>query len=423
MNRHLAIYIARRYFIEKIRQKNKKRTKNSVFSGKNFVRFLTNLSMFGVCIGTAALIVVLSVFNGLETLTREQFSLHNAELKITATQGKSFPCDTLLLKQITALEGVEALTQVIEDNALIRYKTEQVVANVKGVSDNFLAQTKLEDCLIAGTFSLRQGTHPRMILGAGVAFQLSLNLADQMNPIQVWYPKRDRKLSLNPEKSFYRRAILPGGMFSLAQSYDFNNVLVPLNFMEKMLKYEGRRTSLEIKTTNSVSPEQLKPTLEHLLGNTYQIKTREEQQATILRAVKLERLFGFVTFALILAIASFNVFFSLAIVTIEKKRDIATLFTLGATPRLIRHIFLCEGLIIAILGGGTGLLLGFLVCLLQQQFGIVSLGVSSAVVDAYPVRMKTADFLFSALTVFLITLAAAYLPAQKASKLPIVPSL
>ncbi len=414
---NVALYIAKRYFREKKKKGESSGKHKGVFSGKNFIRFLTNLSMFGVSIGTAALVVVLSVFNGLEDLTKGMFRLYNPELRVTVKEGKSFEVTQKLIQEINRISFVNTVTEVIEDNALLKYNDEQLVVNVKGVSENFLTQTDLSEYLIQGNSTLTENEFPKMILGAGVAYQLSVQLNNRMVPLEVWYPKRDKKLSLNPEKAFYRQSILPSGIFSLDQNYDFNNVIVPLQFMEKLLKYEGRRTSLEIKLTQSKRVEEAKEKLEKLLGDGFEIKTAAEQQASILKAVKLERLFGFITFAVILGIASFNVFFSLAMLTIEKRRDIAVLFTMGATPWTIRSIFLVEGGIIAGIGGGIGLGLGFVICFLQQKFGIVSLGVATSVVEAYPVQMRVEDFGFSALTVVIITLIAALIPAQKASKI------
>lgn len=415
----VALYIAKRYFRDKKERTEKSVKQKGVFTGKNFIRFLTNLSMFGVCIGTAALVVVLSVFNGLEDLTKGMFRLYNPELKVAIKQGKSFGITEELINDIKTIPFVEAVTEVIEDNALIRYRDEQLVVNVKGVDQSFFSQTDLSEYLIQGSLDLEKEGYPKIILGAGVAYQLSVQTDNQLIPVEVWYPKRDRKLSLNPDRAFYKQSIMPSGIFSLGQSYDFNNVIVPITFMEKLLKYEGRRTSLEIKTTQKDKIEEVKVEVQQLLGENFEVKTSEEQQASILKAVKVERLFGFITFAVILGIASFNVFFSLAMLTIEKRKDIAVLLTMGATPTLIRAIFLMEGGIIAFIGGGLGLFLGFLICLIQQEFGIVSLGVATSVVEAYPVAMQLEDFIFSALTVIVITLIAAIVPAQKASNVVI----
>ncbi len=375
--------------------------------------------MVGVCVGTAALVVVLSVFNGLEDLTRTMFRRYNPELKISATQGKAFEVPQGFVNRLERIPHVAAITEVIEDNALLRYQEEQLIVNAKGVSDNFLQQYDLSPYLVSGTIALYEGSTPRALLGAGVAYQLSVSLSNLMVPLQMWYPKRDRKLSLNPERAFYRQAILPAGIFALEQSSDYNAIIVPIAFMEELLKYEGRRTSLEVKVTSPTHLVEVQKEIRATLGDTFIVETAEEQQATVLRAVKIERLFGFFTFALILGIASFNVFFSLAMLAIEKRRDIAILFSMGATAALVRRIFLWEGLLIALIGGGLGLLLGFLICYIQQTFGIVKLGVTSSIVEAYPVKMQMADFVFSGITVIAITLLAAFLPAHKASKVSV----
>jgi len=388
----------------------------NLFIGRNFISILSNISIFGVGIGTAALIIVLSVFNGLEELTRGMFRAYNAELKVSPKRGKSFTYTKDMRQKLINVDGIDAITEVIEDNALLKYGDAQIVANVKGVSENFIEQYDLEKQLVSGEIKLKENGVNLALLGIGIKYQLSIQLNNDLLALQIWYPKRDKKISLNPNNAFYRQSIFPGGVLSIDQQFDYNQVIVPLTFMEKLLKYEKRRTSLEIKANNRDNLSQIQKEIQNILGDEFQVHNEEEQQASILRAVKIERFFGYITFAFILGLASFNVFFSLAMLTIEKKKDISILLSMGASQSMIRSIFLMEGAIIGFIGGASGLLLGFIICFIQQEFGIISLGVNNPLVESYPVKMKFYDFFYTGFTVFFITIIASLIPARNSAR-------
>lgn len=389
------------------------------FASQNFIRILSNIAMLGVGVGAAALVIILSVFNGLEDITKSMYKMYNPELKIEAVRGKSFPADSLFLARLKALPGVVSLTEVVEDNVLLRYQDRQKVVRMKGVSLNYLSQYKFDTAVVYGSAQLlSERGEPMALMGAGVQYELGVSLKDEFTPLQVWYPVRDRQFSLNPEKAFVRNAIRPGGIFMIEQLYDQGNIIVPIAFAQDLLRYDGRRTSVELKAEPG-KVRAVQKSAKALLGEGFSVKTLEEQQENILRAVKIERLFVFITFTFILAIAAFNVFFALAMLAIEKKKDIAILRAMGAGSGQIRRLFLYEGGLIAFTGAALGLLVGGLVCLLQQQFGIVKLGVISSVVQAYPVSIKWEDFAITALIVIAVTLVASFVPARNAAALQI----
>jgi lipoprotein-releasing system permease protein len=373
--------------------------------------------MIGVAVGTMALVIVMSVFNGLEDLIRGLFASFDAELKVEAVLGKSFEVDSLWLDGIQNVEGVAVLTEVIEDNALLDYNGNQLVATIKGVSDNFLDQDRFSRGYFWGDTTLGNDLRPGAIMGRGVGFFLSVNLKDVNVPLKVFYPKAPRSAAtLNPNQLYSSASLEPVAFFSVERQFDDEYVIAPLKFTRELLNYGNKRTSLEIKISEGYSIDEVQENLKAHLGPDFSVKNTDEQHAGLLRTVKLEKLFVFLTLSFILAIASFNIFFSLSMLAIEKKKDIAMLKALGAKDKLIREIFLKQGAMIAVVGAAIGLVLGFAIVWLQESFGLVSLGIASAVVDAYPVRMVWTDFAWITAVVILITLVASWRPAWIASR-------
>lgn len=373
--------------------------------------------MIGVAVGTMALVVVMSVFNGLEGLIKSLFASFDAELKIEAAVGKSFEVPEAWLTDIRSSDGVAILTEVIEDNALLEYEGNQMVIRLKGVSDNFLDQGRFSRGYFWGDTTLGDILRPAAILGRGVGFFLSVNLENINTPLKVYYPKTPRSAgSIDPRQLYNSGTLEPVAFFSVEQQFDDHYVIAPLAFAEELLNYGQKRTSLEVKVAEGYAVKSVQESLKKLIGTDFLIKNTDEQHAGLLRTVKLEKLFVFLTLTFILAIASFNIFFSLSMLAIEKKKDIALLKVLGATDDLIRGIFLKQGALIALSGSTIGLALGYMICWIQKSFGLVSLGISSAVVDAYPVEIVLADFIWISIAVISITLAASWRPAWIASQ-------
>ncbi|MFC3416351.1 FtsX-like permease family protein [Algoriphagus hitonicola] len=407
---NLSYFIAARYF----RSKKK----------RNFIAVLSTISMVGVAVGTMALVIVMSVFNGLEDLIRGIFASFDAELKIEAAVGKSFVVDEEWLGNIRQVEGVAVLTEVIEDHALLDYRGNQMVGTIKGVSDNFLDQDRFSKGYFWGDTTLGTDKRPAAILGRGVAFFLSVNLDDFNVPLKVFYPMAPRSAATLDPSQLYASAILePAAFFSVDRQFDDEYIIAPLRFTQELLNYGDKRTSLEVKVADDYRIGEVQERLKKELGEEFLVKNTDEQHAGLLRTVKLEKLFVFLTLTFILAIASFNIFFSLSMLAIEKRKDIAILKAMGAPNRLIRSIFLKQGALIAFSGALIGLVLGYLVCLAQQNFGLVSLGISSALVDAYPVKMIFWDFIWISLAVVGITLLASWRPALIAARVDTVKEL
>jgi lipoprotein-releasing system permease protein len=372
--------------------------------------------MVGVAIGTAALVIVLSVFNGLEDLIRSLHSTFDPEIKITSTLGKSFLMDEELRNKVEGIQGVEVVTEVIEDIALLKYRDAQMVVRVKGVGDNFLKQTNLGQSIVAGDLKLNEGGVDYAIIGRGIQYSLSISPSNDFYTLQVFYPRNVRVGTIDPTKLYNRKNIMPGGIFAIEKQYDENYIFVPLDFAQELFEYKGKRTSLEIMTAPGARLNQVQARLKSLLGEEFQVLNRDEQHSGLLKAIHIEKLFVFITFSFILAIASFNIFFSLTMLAIDKKKDIAVLYSLGANDAIIKNIFLAEGAIIAFSGAFFGLLGGLIICWLQQTFGIVSMGMETSVLDAYPVKMQFQDFLYTAISIIIITFVASYRPAMIATR-------
>ncbi len=379
--------------------------------------------MIGVAVGTMALVIVLSVFNGLEDLIKGLYASFDAELKIEPAKGKSFEVEDEWLRGIAEMEGVEVLTEVIEDNALFKYGENQLVATLKGVSDNFLSQRRFDKGYFQGEMSLGKEGQPQAIIGRGVSYFLSVELDQDFELMQVYYPKAPRAGSIDPNSMYNREVIMPVGIFSIEKQFDDEYIIVPLDFAQRLLNYGDKRTALEIKVVEGYDVQRLKRRIRERVGEDFLVKDSDEQHASLLMTIRLEKLFVFITLTFILAVASFNIFFSLSMLAIEKKKDIAVLFSMGAPQSLIKSIYIKEGAIIALSGALVGLLLGFVICWLQDTFGLVSLGVTSSIVESYPVKMQVSDFVYTSLSVIMITFLASYRPALIASRVQTVAHL
>lgn len=372
--------------------------------------------MFIVAIATSALIIVLSVFNGLEDLLRSLNTSFDPELKIEVVKGKSFEFTPTLKKKIESVKGVQIVTEVIEDYAYIRYRDADMVVTIKGVSDNFIDQHRLDSHISDGRLRLREKGVNYAIVGSGVQYALSIGIEGNIYPLQVYYIKNLKSGTLDVSKLYARRDIQPGAVFKIEKNIDESYVMLPLDFVQDLMDYGNKRTSLEIKTMEGADTAEVQRQLKSLLGESFSILTNEEQHKDLYKLLKMEKLFVFFFFALLVVIASINIFFSLMMLAIDKKKDMAVLSALGAQGFLIKRIFLTEGGIIAFWGAAAGLLLGATICLLQNQFGLVGMGMDNAIVNAYPVKLKITDFVITSLVMVAITFVISFYPAQLAAK-------
>ncbi|MFN6943820.1 MAG: ABC transporter permease [Cytophagaceae bacterium] len=398
-------FIARRYFLSK--------------KEKSFINVISMLSMGGVAVGAMMLVIVLSVFNGLEDLIRTLYNTFDPEIKVSAERSKAFEYTEEMKAKVYAIDGIDMVTEAIEDNALLEYRDDKRVVKLKGVSDNFLDQKRLDSAIVDGVFAFHRNNRDFAIVGRGIQYALNVSVRNDMTPLRLSYPNHKKLMRLSSPNILNRDVISVGAIFAIEKQYDDNYIFVPLEFARDLMDYGDKRTSLEIKTKDGYKINKVRDDLRKALGEDFRVQNSDEQHASLLRAIKIEKFFVFITFSVILAIASLNIFFSLTMLAIDKRKDVAMLFSMGASKGFIKKIFLTEGIIIAFTGAIMGLVLGFILCFAQQTYGFVSMGMETSIVDAYPVKMEYGDFIVSGLVIFIITILISYRPALKASRIEI----
>jgi len=370
----------------------------------------------GVAIGTIALIVVLSVFNGFDNLVRSLFNSFDPDLKITSVIGKTFSSDNEKIQMLEKAEGILYLTEVVEENALLRYDERQYIATIKGVGEDFVKMSGIDSMIIDGDFTLVEEGKPYAVIGQGVAFNLAVGL-NFISPIIFYVPRNTKLISMNPAKAFNRKYIFPSGVFAIQQDFDSKYVIVPLFFARDLLGYTNEVSSIEIKIDPAYETSMVQENIKELLGPDFSVKNRFEQQELLYKIMKSEKWAIFLILTFILVVASFNVIGSLTMLIIEKKNDIGILRSMGTSISVLRQIFLFEGWMISLLGAFAGLILGTLICWTQQHFGIIKLqGSGSFVIDAYPVSIEIPDLIWIFLIVLLIGYLAAWYPVRYITK-------
>jgi ABC-type lipoprotein release transport system permease subunit len=399
------LFIARRYLLAK--------------KSHNIINIISLISVIGVMVGTGALILVLSVFNGFEGLVLSLYNSFNPELKVTAVEGKVFNLSEEQLMKIKQLPGIAFVSETIEENALARFGDKQYIVMMKGVDDNFTKMTPLDEFLLNGRYIIGDEMKPYAVIGAGVAYYLGIYPEDFAVPMSLYVPKRTRRtLTGMPDQSFNSQGVNVAGVFTIQQEFDISYVLVPIGLARELLEYEAEIGSLEIALIPGASVSKIREGIMDILGPGFDIKDRYQQQATLYRVMKSEKWAVFFILTFILIIAAFNMIGSLSMLIVDKKKDIAVLWSLGAGKQLIKRIFFTEGLMISLFGGLLGLLLGGLIALAQQEFGLIKLGGGEGtyIVDAYPVKVQFADFLYVLITVLVIGAITTWYPVRQISK-------
>lgn len=400
-------YIAKRYLFSK--------------KSTNAINLISGISVIGVAVATMALVVTLSVFNGFHDMVATFFTAFDPQIKITPVIGKTVPADDPVLTQIRQLPQVDVATESLEDNALAMYRDQQAMVVVKGVDDNFAELTHIKEILYGdGEFELQAANLQYGVLGLRLAADLGTG-AHWNGYLKVYAPKREGQLDMtNPEEAFVEDSLLsPGVIFSVKQAkYDKNYIIVPISFARNLFWQEGMVSSLELRLKKGSDLDAVKKRMQAIAGGKYKVEDRYEQQADTFRIMKIEKFIAYIFLSFILVVACFNIIGSLSMLMIDKKDDVVALRNLGANDKQIIRIFLFEGRMISVLGAIIGIIIGLLLCWLQQTFGLVSLGQSSGsfVVDAYPVSVHPTDIILVFITVLLVGFVAVWYPVRYFAK-------
>jgi ABC-type lipoprotein release transport system permease subunit len=365
-----------------------------------------------------ALIVVLSVFNGFEEVVSSLYNVFDPELKITLAEGKTFRQDELPARQIRSLPGVAKYTEVLEENALLRYHDRQYLATVKGVDSLYLEDSPLDSLLVEGDLVIQADSFNFAIPGYGIAYYLGIMIDDPDNLISVYVPDRDATPGSLQAESFRSEMIRPSGIFSVQQEFDNTYMFVPLRFVRTLLNAPGELTSVEIRLKKGADAYKMRGIIAGIAGDRFRVQDRYQQQALLYKTMKSEKWAIFFILAFILVIATFNMLGSITMLILDKRNDIQVLRSLGADRQAIRKIFFMEGMLINLTGALAGLILGTAICWLQQEYGLIKLssGSGSFVINAYPVKMKALDFLQVFATVTVIGCIAAWVPVRQADR-------
>ncbi|MDZ7848358.1 MAG: FtsX-like permease family protein [Owenweeksia sp.] len=391
-------YIARRYFFAK--------------SSRNAVNIISGISILGILVGTLALIIVLSAFNGLERLVGSFYQSFDPDLKVLPATGKYFEAGDAKLEQWKDLEGVADFSGVLEERVLMTYQDKEYIGTVKGVDSNYISVTQIEESMRNGTYQLWISRDvPGTVLGAGVSYFLGYGRLFFEEPIQLFVP-RAGATAANFNQAFSSQSIYPTGIFSVQPEYDEKYAIAPLHFVQNLLHRPAQYSSIELRVSDGHKVGEVKRQLQRLLGDTFVIKNRQEQQAVFMKVMKSESLFTFLVFALILTIASFTIMGSLSMMMLDKKSHLRTLWAMGAELKTLRLVFFKEGMLISGAGAGLGLLLGVVVVLGQQYFGWVKLG-EGYVVEAYPMVLRWLDVLLVISTVAVLCGLTSWLTSRR----------
>lgn len=389
-----------------------------LFSKKshNAINIISAISVCGVTLATLALVCTLSVFNGFHDLVESMFTNIDPKLKIEAAKGRTFEPTDSLLSLISSTPGVEVITPTLQNNAMAQYRLKQVMVTVKGVADNFRELTTIDDILYGeGTFMLQDEVVDYGILGIQIPYILNSGI-HFLDPLTLYAPKSGTRVNFaNPMANFNMgRLHSPGVVFCVNQDkYDASYIITSLDFARKLFDCPTAVSALELKTSADVSPDRVKKALRRTLGDDYTVSDRYEQQEEVFKIVEIEKFISYLFLCFILLVACFNIISSVSMLILDKQANIATLRSMGADDSLIRRVFLWEGNLISFFGATLGLVLGVILCLIQQHFGLLTLGESGAfVVDAYPVSVHFSDVVLIFITVIIVSSLAVWLPIR-----------
>jgi lipoprotein-releasing system permease protein len=392
-----AFYIAKRYLFSK--------------KSTNAINIISGISMLGVFVGSAALIIILSAFNGLENLVISLSNSLNPDLRIETSVGKTFNPENSVLLNFKK-ENPEAIyTEVLQEKALLKYRNEQFIGQIKGVSPEFLKNDSLKSVLTQGEFVLQENGNSYAVIGAQVQYTLGININDPLSILEIYSPNKKLVTGFNPSEEFVTRYLQPIGVFESNQESD-QYVIIPISVARDLLAEPKNVSAVEIILKDQAESESIKNSLQKTLGKNFVVKDRIQQNALLYKILRSEKWAVYLILTFVLLIATFNIIGSLTMLVIDKQKDIAVLNSLGANKGLIRQIFLLEGLMISFIGCLMGLIFGGIFAYLQYKYGFIGMGESNLVASAYPMAIKISDFILIFFTVFIISFAASFFSSR-----------
>lgn len=372
----LPLFFARRYLFSK--------------KSHSVINIVSGVSAFSVAIPVMAMVILLSVFNGFEGLIKSMYRSFDPDIRITPVRGKVFPIDSLPRERFLAIDGVRDAAYALEDNAVFEYRDRQAFGTMCGVDSLYRQVVPLDSLRTEGVFQLQFGDFPEAYVGQSMAYALGIRV-NLNSPISVYVPRRGRVSPLLPYSFYKKQNIFPSGVFALEAEVDGKYVIVPLHFAQQLLDYPGQASSVAIRLEADASPQRVQQQIGQWLGDDYKIQSRYQQKESFYRIMMYEKWGIYFIILLVLVIASFSLIGSLVMLIIEKRKDSQTLVTMGADTKLLRKIFVAEGMLIYLIGAGGGLLLGVALALAQQHFGFLKLSGETFLIDAYPVEVHPSD--------------------------------
>ena len=370
------------------------------------------VSLLGVAIGTSALVLVLSVFNGFEDLILKMYNSFDPHLKITSLKGKTFDPDQIIINSPEVAEKA----YVLEEKVLLRFQNKEFIAVAKGVSTAYKSLTNFDSLLIDGKYIDAFPQNNVAVIGRGVAYYLSMGIDNMFDQLQVYIPSRLASTLLNPQNAFKRGSVMPIGIFGVQSEIDEQYIITPLSFIQNLAERGSRVSAIEIKIRNTDKMFQVQEQLKSQIGDGFIIQNRLQQQGFLYKILNTEKLVVFLILVFIMIIATFNIVGSLSMLILDKRIDIKVFKSFGVTENQIKAIFFNKSILTILFGIFIGIFLGLFLALLQQKYGFIGMGSGSFVVDAYPIIIKTSDLLVVSITVFIIGIVSSWYPAKFLSR-------
>lgn len=398
---NLSFFIAKRYLVSK--------------KSNNAITIISWISIIAIAVTTAALVVILSAMNGLTDVVADLYQAIEPDLKITAVNSKYIKNNNELADKIKTIKGITNISVSIEENALVKLDDRQAVVTIKGIDSTFKYITHFDTVVTEGEFRLKRKGQYYAVFGRGIANKLDINVNDFITPISIYSPARGKINGIDPEDAFEKVVVSPSGIFTLNDDFDYKYVFVDLKLAQQLFNCSNQVSTIEISVDESYDYKKIQTDLQEIIGTQYLVKNRYQLNDILFKTLETEKLWTFLILAFILIIATFNIIGALTMLIIEKKKDIKTLYNLGADQQFIQLIFMKEGFLITAVGAIFGLLIGLTICFLQQKFHLITFD-DQYVIPYYPIKMEWNDFIWILSVVMGIGFIAAIYPVRVFTK-------